>query len=696
MGWRMEGVATGPALAVACAVLIGLGAGAASARADDPPRGAVDLTPLPEADESLFLIRKLETLLEQLPRDFADGKAAARRIAAVRADLIAGRTSIRARDANKSLDRMYEASLATVDDLVTLLIELGAIDETYYKQQTDYTGTNTVASAAAGYSVGQALVNAGADPVTLGVVVVGYSVYRGISAAMGTKGIDQKRRQARDAKIEAFRRRQTDALTEIRTLAALVGEDKHWKDGEVGFAPADEAEADRVLKAASASDFAYLRTRTDDLLKIRPRDPFLLASFADLTQQYAERWWTADDAKAADLYGEAAAKYERAVRLIPVGRLHNPLRALWLSRAAVCLAKRGYHLGTESDGRPLDLAEAAVGLMPGARADHLAAARTWGLARAGRFDEAIAAHKGSHPDEADRDDAFRYDLACLLSLSGRPEDAAREVEDVVKKGLAPLRLILQDARLARVRPLLTDHYFDVIKVDRTKSTVENVPLCKATKFDYEPGNFWSDLVLKNDNPFPLTSGVVLRSRLPARAQETGALGIAMAVEAADPAASEVLWFDRIAPGKPLRFQGVEVKPIGKEILHDVAFSQENRTLTAGPPLAGEYKGLCTLQKENLSDVLKTTRAALVVAKADAGTPARLTLNPDGATGGAPKREVEFALPELCDGVAYVTTEAGDVVRLYRHDLGVYGWVQSPKERTDGTFTAFILGPAAPN
>ena len=273
----------------------------------------------------------------------------------------------------------------------------------------------------------------------------------------------------------------------------------------------------------------------------------------------------------------------------------------------------------------------------------------------------------------------------------------REVESILGKGYLPLRRILQDARLQAARPLISERIFDTIRVERTKTAVESVPLCKNTKFDYEPGTFQSDLVVGNDNAFPLTEGVVLRSRLPPRRQDVGVLGIAMAVEAADPSATEVLWFDRIDPQQRLRFKGVDLHPAGRDVLHAVAFSQENRSLLAVPPIIGEYKGICTWQKDDHSDIYKTTRIDLVVTKAEAGaTLARMTLNPDNVSYASPKREVNFSLSELCDGIAYATSDGGDVIRLYQHDRGFYGWLQSAEGRANRTFTAFVLGRTSPD
>ena len=105
------------------------------------------------------------------------------------------------------------------------------------------------------------------------VILVGYSVFKGIAASLGAQSIDRERLKARDAKIEKFRRGHEDALAEIRTLAVLMGEKMSWKDGEAGFAIVDEADADRLLKAAANSDFVYLLARNEELIKVRPARP---------------------------------------------------------------------------------------------------------------------------------------------------------------------------------------------------------------------------------------------------------------------------------------------------------------------------------------------------------------------------------------------------------------------------------------
>ena len=166
MGGAKKTLLTPAGLAVACAILLGVDVPTSLAQATDrevEAKSKIDLSPLPGVDASLFLVRKLETLLEQLPTTFDDGKAAAKRLAVIRTDLISTRTSVRTLGLDKSLDRMYEVALSGVDDLASLLIDLGAIDENYYKQQSDHSSRTVVEGASGGWQVGSAVAGLGSS-----------------------------------------------------------------------------------------------------------------------------------------------------------------------------------------------------------------------------------------------------------------------------------------------------------------------------------------------------------------------------------------------------------------------------------------------------------------------------------------------------------------------------------------------------
>lgn len=651
--------------------------------ADEPkqPAPVLDLTPSPEVDETLFLVRKLETLTERLPTQFADENAVTAQLVAIRKDLVATQTYCRGKGLDTELIRMYDTTLEITSAYATLLNDLGTIHKSFDQQHQQKETALTSEAYKHGSDVGGALASAGANPYVAGAVLIGYAIYESLTASWSLQKIDVERQRAWEKRISEFRRRQSETVTEIRTRATLIADKRGWKPGEIGFNDLDEADTERLLNAARAGDLAFLQTRCLDLVRSRPRDPFLHASIAELTDDIVSRWFKAHPDVASVMKDQATERYLQAARLVPAGRFHNPLRAYWLLRAS-------YSASDAASNRkgftplPLQLAEAARDLDPSLNSELVINARAFGLARAGRLEEAIRYLKESHILQRTRDVAYHYNLACLLSLSDSRKgahhaEAVQELAEAIRTGDDEIRWMQQDPDLMNVRD-------DVHRMLFEDDDAGGVRL-RNTRVKFDPGVFSSDTILQNGNAFPLTAGIVLVAH-----DRKGAIP---RVYALPPTAIEVLSFDRIAPQQELRFKGTKLaKAEEGNDLFFMSLSHESRSSDPSPDVQGDYSGACTAQKIDHSDVYKSVACSLALRRLDnLRYSAKLLLNADGLVEAAPiqPRQIAFEIPTIFDGMTVAQAD-DETIQLIWNDDAVYGWMHSAADRKEGVIKSFYM------
>ena len=183
-----------------------------SSWADEPKASSplLDITPSPEVDETLFLVRKLETLAERLPSQMADKDEITAQLLALRKDLAATRKYIGAKNLDPDLGRMYETTLAITDEYGTLLANLGAIDKSFGEKKQADLGNNVVGSIKDGIDVGSALPAVTSDPWVASAVITIYSVFKVSSAFSSSEAIDAENKSVEEEKCSPTSRRFLD------------------------------------------------------------------------------------------------------------------------------------------------------------------------------------------------------------------------------------------------------------------------------------------------------------------------------------------------------------------------------------------------------------------------------------------------------------------------------------------------------
>jgi hypothetical protein len=138
-----------------------------------------DLTPDPKVDEQLFMIRQLEHLYSQWPRNFGDPKNVAKDLARVRHQLVRGEEYAKEKMMDKRLIDMYEESIKLIDNYSVFLKNINLIDGDFYDKKTSEDRSNLIEKTAEGLG---AMTAVGFEPMSASAILVGMLIRSGIES----------------------------------------------------------------------------------------------------------------------------------------------------------------------------------------------------------------------------------------------------------------------------------------------------------------------------------------------------------------------------------------------------------------------------------------------------------------------------------------------------------------------------------
>jgi hypothetical protein len=619
------------------------------------------LTPKAEVDEQLFLIRKLEFLYLQWPTDLKDQKTVAKRLAALRYELVGVEAFATTKNYDKKVIALYSDTIELVDLYSDLLIKMGAIDENFYRELNKKALEGGIDNFREGFLGGGAAALLGIEPITASVILGGHFIKKAFEAHQEQQQLEEQRENEIENLQNDYLNKRSRRLGKFEAqLDFLLQENSTWDKNEVGF-DQDEEESQRILKATQTNDRQFLMERLITLSKVRPRDPFV---FGDIGNFCADMAWSAgfefdNDETAEGWRKHAVDNYLQAVRLIPSGRFHDGLRTEYLLKAAQNASASLYHSGNKS-ALPITIANTALKVSPRDADGRIRKVKAWALARNGVFDEAINLYQQVGTIRG-RDDRFHYGLACLLSMAGKVEDSMRHLKVAWEMGYRQVRHIRKDKDLVGLRREKREDYLELWRPKWSWGMVHGT-------------FFWNDLKVQNKSGYPWTKVVV-------KATWKGTDGTEY---------SEVYWAPSIRVNETYTFEGVFDNASESE--YDKAGSrfefksEETRIAirTQIKDVVGNYSGVATVMEIDGSSIKTTSQAILYVRDAQDG---KLRLKFSGED-----VEIEVGAKTLKDGSTGFGSQirAGKALHVYFHGKTAYGWCQNATDAENDEIRVFWL------
>lgn len=264
-----------------------------------------------------------------------------------------------------------------------------------------------------------------------------------------TRGVIREREKQDALKNEADRIESlwSDFLTRASGRALRLTQGLGWQPGEAGF---DGFSSDKM----------------GDLVKRRPRDPFLRARNAQIRVK---------DEKPSNVLNDAHACLD-AARMIPTGSAYDPFRRDFVQAATeLALLAAGMEINFSYSSGPAKAGEEAtrfcrtyLSLDPqdASGVGNMMLARA--LAMCGRYDDAIAAaNKADAIPNIHNDPYFALRYSKLMSLTGNAPLALDWFRWAISKGFDNVAVARTDPDLKRLREEKDDEFNQLTKVEWT-------------------------------------------------------------------------------------------------------------------------------------------------------------------------------------------------------------------------------------
>ncbi|HEY1066738.1 MAG TPA: hypothetical protein VGE52_11535, partial [Pirellulales bacterium] len=491
-----------------------------SPSATPAPPEAFSLALAADADEALFYVRYLEVLLASEALVQADKSDMPEIAYAMRRNLAQTAEAVHAAALDPAVAEMYAEGEALLKSILDGLMDLGLLERNYEIAAAAQSQATAVRATESAATTGGGLLLGGADPWTAGGAAVVQAALVGLEHSAQADRLEARReaevrRRVDELALDVARRR-----SRFQTAAEELAERRGWTRVEVGFLER-EPRATRLEAAQAAGDFVAVDALLDELIRSRPRDPFLLCGCGRTRIAQAEALAESQNPRCADEYDRAAADFRRAAERAPAGRRHDPFRVACLSAFAHSLNLASYHRRVP---RSLAVAvcDAALALDPADASGELRGLRAEALARAGRAVEGAAAFEELIPVLGRRGDVL-YTAACLRSLAGDPDGALAALREARRLGVRDVRGIRRDFDLDAVRAAHPQEFAELV--------------LPKWEWRIEYGVLQNDVVVVNASDFDFT-GVLLEVSV---ASKSG------------PTQRELLWVDRLAAGATHRF-----------------------------------------------------------------------------------------------------------------------------------------------
>lgn len=598
-------------------------------------------------DEQLYLARRLEMLHAVFASETSDPDALAKQLLATRYEMARIKEFAELKFMDDRLVQLYSDSLALLDQYSKLMIDVGAIDRHYERQLSERSVSGVARAMTESAQAGGGLAVAGADPYTAGLVIAGLMVEEGISAHHERKSLLEERDATKLSRMHEFDVERSRLLGRIQVQVGILAEKHKWAPAEAGFDATNE-EVERFRNAVHREDLPAIRGYLEAARAVRPRDPFLFASLAEL--QFIEfSLATDEDGDTARLshLKHAVENQIRAAELVPADRFHDPMRAEYLLQASMYASTAAYFAAKRSNF-PLRLANAALHYQPRDPGGRIRWYRAVALHRNHDYVGAIQAFEQIGQLDG-KDAGHHFDLACLLSSANRPDDAMRHLQLAWTAGRRNPREIRQHRDLATLR-------------QKFQQDVDTLVAPKwAGILDY--GYLWNDCVVENKSEFTLNNVI-------ARLTCTISNGEKFV---------EVYWADTLPPASTHTvsscFDAVADDP-GNRVVTEI-LCDENRFVQPTPisEAVGTYEGQVTLVRSDGEYAYNSDEQRLTIVREVNGT---LTAR-FAAEGG----ESQLAIGPIRDSCAVLVIDGESTSRgrICFSGAVVYGWYLSPAQNS---------------
>ena len=469
-------------------------------RAAPPPRPEVplEIVTAPEVDERLFLVRALETLYERWPVGVDDPGQLGAALDALRHEAVRHERYIKERGIDDRIASLYGELVGLLDDYGACLAKVGRIErEGIARAERERAEGVAQSSFSGGVLAGRAL-HEGASGSEALATWAGATLLGSLMDELG-KGSDrdEAKREALEANASKFGRRYSEAVATAESAATALAERHVWAKGEAGFDATPE-QAQQAVGFIQKGDIAGILRLVDLALARRPRDPFARCSAALLRAQSLGKAGT------PEAYSAGSESCLEAAGLIPGGAFYDAYRADFLAVAGLLanaaanaeLRKRGWIAAPAARGpQALRIWRAYLAIAPHDPGGEAREQLAWALALTGRHAEAattaakIVDRRGNDPD-------FAYCYACLLSLTGSPEDSLRWLEHAFRS-----------CHYAEVVHARTDPDLALVRTREAAGFGELTAVKFSWSIDWGTISH-DDICLTNNSSFPLT-GVTL-------------------------------------------------------------------------------------------------------------------------------------------------------------------------------------------
>ncbi|HEY1065790.1 MAG TPA: hypothetical protein VGE52_06765 [Pirellulales bacterium] len=492
-----------------------------SAPAAPAPTESFSLTTDPAADEALFYVRRLEVLLS-LDNLLQADKADVPRIAlSQRRNLAAAAEAVRTANLDPAVLAMYDEAAGLLDCLADCLIDLGLLASDYNATATAQARSATLRATESAATTGGEFLASGADPWTAGGAALVQAAVVSFDHSAQAEKLKARRTADVQRRVDEMTIDAASRLDRIRTIAVELAARRGWSRAEVGFLDHDPRPG-RAAAALGSGDYIAMNAVLEELLRSRPRDPFLHYGCAQMHLRRGVDLLAISDSQTAAAFERAGELYLSAAELLPAGRAHDPLRVQCLIAYAECLNQSVY---CRRRPRSLGVAvcEAALALDPEDASGEIRRTYADALARAGRPTEAVQSFERLLPTLG-RGAESVYALAYLRSLAGDADGSLAALREARSLGLTDVRRIRRDLDLKTLQATRGQEFRELVRPKWT--------------WKIEFGVWQNDVLVENDSDFDFTHVLLEVVWTPQQG----------------PARTELLWADRIAAGTTHRFE----------------------------------------------------------------------------------------------------------------------------------------------
>lgn len=462
-----------------------------------PPAASSSL----RTDESLFLLRLLETMYENLPDPTQTKNARELDEAVSERKLFSARTRTRIEDAklDKRLAPLFSDYDTVMDAIVSLHDSKRSISGKHQRKGLKDSATTGFKYGVSGGIAYSALSSGRDDGNTSleGAALVGLaSAAFGFISDMWEQMEDNKEAEKAElkARVEETMNSYRSAVSRGQSVANALTLERAWKKGEAGWS-LDQDSSARVQKLLDDADTRGLLRVTSEQIEARPRDPFirLFRVWLFLAQDEQSKSFKSKD------YSSLAKECLNCATLVPSANLYDDFRKEYLFYGALAAGKArsleaeagiSPYGSTETSRQCLSIIDQCLSLDSSDSSGWLRLIRSAALLSDGQVQEAGA--QVSKITELHKENPlFQYQYACILSRMGKFDSALACLRRSFELGHSEVADTKKDPDLAALRRNSRKEFDDLV----------------AVKFEWkiEYGIFNDDLIVWNKSAFPITN-----------------------------------------------------------------------------------------------------------------------------------------------------------------------------------------------